>query len=342
MIGQPSSTGGWVLAAGLSLAVHGAAAGALLWRPTLPWPGATGDPAPAVISVTALPPPKAEPAAEVLTPVTTPAPPPEPQLLTDTGNESAPEPASPETSPVLSNTALPLASDTGSAPEEPATPAGDAETGTVVETDPRLAEVFDRIRTRLTAPCLLALPVADAAGDLQLDLLAADDEQIPAMMRELTEGLETRVSVQAVLLDQRQCPALTFARRDQRYPVLPLAIQLDTPDIASGENLRGTVAGAGGRPVTLLLIDDNGVTHDIRRFLVIAGGQMRFDLPIAREGAARDTRQVLLAIATPNRLTSVGALAGELAEDFFARLSLEVGPEALIGVSSIHVRPRPW
>lgn len=339
MIGQRPAPRGWAIAAALSLAVHGAAAGALLWRPTLAWRVQAPPPQ---IQVTALPMPSLAPGTEVLQPITAPAPPPpqaevEPVPDAPAGAEAAPS----GSSPVLTSNALPTAAPEAP-PEPPAEAAPPATAGAAAdpEADPRLIALFQRIRQRLTAPCLLALPALDARGGIRLNLLAADDAQIPGLLRDLTQGQDTGVEGQAVLLDRRQCPALAFARRDARYPVFPLGISLQSQDVASGQNLRGSISGAGARQVTLLLIDDNGVTHDLRRFLVSAGGEIRFDLPIARDGAGRDTHQLLLAVATPRRPQTVDAAAGELAEVFFDRLSREVGPEALIGVSSVYVRAK--
>lgn len=336
MIGQQPTARGWALAAGLSLAVHGAAAGALLWRPALPWQAE--PPPPAQIQVTALPLPTLAPGTEVLRPITGPVPAaPVPRAAAEAPEAPAGAEAAPiEASPVLTSNALP----TARAEAPPETVAQPDHEAVAPGTDPRLAALFQRIRQRLTAPCLLALPALDAEGRIRLNLLAADDAQIPGLLRDLTQGDGTGVDAQAVLLDRRQCPALAFARRDARYPVFPLGISLQSQDVASGASLRGTISGAGGRQVTLLLIDDNGVTHDLRRFLVSVGGELRFDLPIARDGAGRDTHQLLLAVASPRPPATADAAAGTLAEDFFDRLSREIGPEALVGVSSVYVRAK--
>lgn len=336
MIGQQPMLRGWALAAGLSLALHGAAAAALLWHPALPWQDEP-PPVSALIEVTALPRPVLAARTEVLRPITAPAPPePEPEPATETAALAAPGPLG--GSPVLTSTALPTGRAAPPEPEPAAPEPATAQPGP--DADPRLVALFQRIRSRLTAPCLLALPALDGEGRIRLNLLAADDAQIPGLLRALTEGLETGIDGQAVLLDRRQCPALAFARRDARYPVFPLGINLQSQDVASGASLRGTISGAGGRQVTLLMVDDNGVTHDLRRFVIAAGGQIRFDLPVARDGAGRDTHQLLLAVATPARPAAVSAGAGELAESFFQRLSREVGPEALVGVSSVYIRAK--
>lgn len=335
MIGMQASTRGWTLAAAISVAVHTAAASAVIWRPAWFWGGA--EPArPAEIQVTALTLPGPDGAAEALTPVTSPVPAPQIEAA------ATPEPAlAPDASPILQNEALPVAPPPETpkpsaamppAPEAP--PGGDP----AAEADPRLIDLFDRIRNRLTAPCMLALPALTADGRIRLNLLAADDGQIPALLRELTQGFGSDVTGQAVLLDPRQCPGLAFARRDLRYPVFPLAVQLQSPDVTSGNSLRGTISGGAGRYVTLLMVDDNGVTHDLRRFLVKSGGKINFDVPVARDGNIRDTHQLLIAVATASRPETVSRAAGELAEDFFDQLLRETGPEALVGVASVYIR----
>lgn len=343
MIGHRASGRGWVTAAAISVSVHAAAAGALVWQPQWGWEWqAAPDQHSAEIQLTALSLPGDDPAGEVLTPVSTALPTPELEPLVQTG---AQDPADPlQNAPLLQNTALPMVSEGGgdTPPPDPAPEQSPPEQSppeqSAAETDPRLVELFQRIQSSLGAPCLLALPALAEDGQIRLNLLAADDAVIPALLRDLTQGLETEVSGQAVLLDSRQCPALAFARRDPRYPVFPLAVQLQSQDVAGGDSLRGTVSGGAGRYVTLLMVDDNGSTHDLRRFLINSGGRISFDVPVARDGKARDTHQLILAVATPARPATISREAGALAEDFFDQLAREIGPDALIGVASAYIR----
>ena len=336
---QPTGRG-WALAAALSLAVHGAVAGGLLWRPSLPWLDRPDTPEELQVTAITLPPlDSAEP--EGLDPVDPPetSVPDIPEVQTLTADDPAVEHdfGDPGQSPLLMNEALPVAPgvDTTSAISAPTAP--DA-TDPAPNLDPRLVTLIQRIRSRIDQTCLLAIPGLDGDGGVQVTMLTADDGPVPTLMATLTEGLDDEVAGQTALVDPRQCPALGFARRDERYPVFPLGISLQSRDIPGGDNLRGTISGAAGRYVSLLLIDDNGVTHDLRRYLVSSGGRMRFDLPVAREGAARDTFQLLLAIATPSRPAAMSN-AGEGAQDFFDRLGQELGPDTLMGLTSLYIRP---
>lgn len=342
MIGTTPQKGLWSLAGALSMALHSAALAAVIWRPSFQF---TADPPPTTmqIDVSALQ-PSPEVSAPVLTTealpgpdltaVQTPASPQvqpsaeEPQVLTSLLDPSRDLPALPQARPDIIDNG-------GETPApDPQQPAVDSQ----AEADPRLVELFQRIRNQLTEPCLLALPAMRGEDELQLGVLAASDRQISALMRDLTEGLSTPVTQAATLIDQRQCPAISFARNDARYPVFGLGFQLEAQDIASGNALRGRISGSTGYYTTLLMIDDNGTVHDLRRFLISSAGTTNFDVPVARMGAARDTNQILLALATPTRPQTVAQRAGELAEPFFAALEAELGPEAMIGITSIYVR----
>ncbi len=337
MIGAAPARLGWAQAVALSLLLHGAGTAALVWRPD--WQrgdAAPGAPVRLELDLSALT-SATRPEAPTLTPVTA------ADAASETLTPAQPAPVSPDIgaellTPLLSQPSLPLVDSLsprpGAAPQTPEAPLPDSGPA-----DPRIAELFDRIRGRLGESCLLALPALLGEDQIQLGVLAADDRRISGLLRELTQGLETEITESAVLLDPRQCPALDFVRRDPRYPLPGLGLQIEAQDIASGGNLRGRISGAAGLYTTLLLIDDNGVVHDLRRFQIASAGTTQFEVPLARSGGARDTHQLVLAIASPFRPETVATHAGELAEAFFARLSREAATaDTRIGIGSVYVR----
>lgn len=342
----------WLQAVAMSLVLHGAAIGGILYERAPAAPTSTATPP--VITVDTLLSQGAAPAAPVLTPVVpevlqpqdiaslpapTQAPParipadslaqaPMDSAIVTTGGEmwAVVQPAIPDVPLPGLDDAPPEAPD----PALPAEPVGEP-------LDPRLEGMIQRIRDKLDESCLLALPQLTADGQVRIAVLAAADRQIGAFVDEITEGLG-EIPDRRVLLDQRQCPGLTFARRTADYPLFGLQMQLDAADIDSGNSVTGRIANGAGHYNTLLLVDDNGVVQDLRRFLTVQGGEVGFDVPMSRAGAARDTNQLLIAIATPGRIDSVTRNAGRLAADFFPELIAELGDNVLIGVSSVYVR----
>ncbi|MFB9224634.1 hypothetical protein [Paracoccus cavernae] len=370
MIGAGGANGRryWLQATAISLALHGAAIAGVLYQPDLraltrfepppepeitietlfpdtPAEGETGDPAA----------PEITPPAEVLTETQ-----PEPEVLTPlppTGAESQaqaqpPAQVQPESeasivtlaadlpSVALPDLARELATATDAATGGEAGPvpeAPPAQSGSSDPVDPRFADLVARLRAQLQSACLLALPQLQD-GTLSLTVLTANDREVAPFVAEVGSGMDAAPAGRPVLLDNRQCPGVTFLRRNASYPAFALPISLSAADIASGESATGRIEKGAGYYNTLLLVDDNGVVQDLRRFLTVQGGRVTFDVPMAREGSARDTNQLLIAIATPRPLQSVTQNAGRDAATFFAALDAELDDAARLGVVSLYIR----
>lgn len=346
MIGERPDGWKWAQASGLSVALHAAVLGYLIWQPSFEF--MTMDPPAPLdhIQITALMPQTTPEPPEVTTETVSEAETITETLPTDGGSETITSSAMPELEPasptpteageVLTSTME--AGGTDEQPDEGPEPLPVESTAEAAPPDPRMIQLIERIRGRLTEPCMLALPVMRGEEEMQLNVVSDDDHNITALMDDLTAGVAGDITRQAVLVDPRQCPAVAFVRRDQRYPVYALGIQLESAQIARGTSLRGQITNAGGYYQSLLMIDENGVVHDMRRFLLTSARATRFDFAVARYRPARDTHQMLVALATPNRPETVATHAGQPAKDFFDALFAEVGQNALIGVSSFYVQ----
>lgn len=359
MIGARSQPRKWAAAAAFSVAVHTAAAVWFVWRPDFGsmLPGPAAEPVQMEISALTMPPAVAPVVSDPVQVAAAPV-----EFMSTAVPETSPGAATTETlaalppwgllpdlvDPGLVTALDPAGGAGGEGPDQEPDAPGVADpdlspdptagitTGTPA--DPRLAPLIDRIRDQLSAPCLLALPMLDAQGDVSLLVLSDSDRDLTSLTGQLTQGLDMPVTQTSALLDPRQCPAVAFARRDPRYPVLPLALSTNAVELPPGGTLSGQIVGGGGYYTTLLLVDDNGVVHDLRRFLVNSAGRVSFDLPMIRDGAARDTRQLLVALSTPARPDTVTRRAGEAAGPFFDALFAEIGQTALVGVASVYVR----
>ncbi|MFV0410663.1 MAG: hypothetical protein ACK5LJ_13520 [Paracoccus sp. (in: a-proteobacteria)] len=348
MIGDQREGRNWAQASGASLVLHAAVLGLLFWRPAFDFLDRT-EPVPlAQIEITTLSvPTRPELPQTPAETVTETAPDsaqaaPGPETITSAAlPELSPDPAPPPPSETIASgdPEVPAEADPAPAGIGGETPPGSlpVQVNTEAEApDPRLLDLIARIRDRLTEPCMLALPMRRGEGELQLSVLSDNDRNITALTDDLLAGIEGDVTREAVLLDPRQCAAVAFARRDPRYPVFALGLQLDSQNVARGEVLRGQITNGAGYYQTLLLVDENGVVHDMRRFLVSSSQVTRIDFPVARWRAPRDTHQLLIALATPNRPQTVSTHAGEAAEPFFDALFAEIGQNALIGISSFY------
>ena len=328
----------WLQAGAISVLMHTAVIAGVIHEPD-PTP-AKNDPVAAPINIEAM----APVAMESVTPATAP--------VDTVSNLPQPDPVEPSPAinqPPLQTSIVTTPNEqwavvTQPMPQLPATPAGPSAALPPPEMpqpsgpplDPRLAELIEAIRGRLDQPCLVALPQLAGEDAIRLGVLASDDREIGSFLQAIDP--EGQYESRRALLDQRQCPALTFARRTGAYPIFGLGVSLEATEIDSGGAAVGRITNGAGHYNTLLLIDDNGVVQDLRRFLVAQGGDVTFHVPMTRDGSARDTQQLLIAVATNQRINSVTTHAGRLAADFFPALLAEIGDDALIGVGSIYVR----
>ncbi len=199
-------------------------------------------------------------------------------------------------------------------------------------------ELVAKIRANTTDACLVAMPQQGQDGAPELVMLAADEPSISAFAADVLEEIDPRPGQRGVLIDPRQCPAATFIRENVSYPAFRLSLGVVNDRLPTGEELTGVVGRAAGAYVTLLLVDDNGVVQDIGSYLTFAGADARFSVPMRREGAARDTSQMLIALTTDSRPRTLDAQNGQLAEDFFPALKAEIGTSVPLVMIPFEVR----
>ena len=199
-------------------------------------------------------------------------------------------------------------------------------------------ELVAKIRANTSDACLVAMPQQGSDGAPELVMLAADEPSITAFAADVLAGINPRPSQRGVLIDPRQCAAATFVRENTSYPAFRLSLGVVTDRLPSGEELTGAVGRAAGAYVTLLLVDDNGVVQDVGSYLTFAAGDARFSIPMRRDGTARDTSQMLIALATDSRPRTLDAQNGQLAEDFFPALKAEIGTSIPLVMIPFEVR----
>lgn len=228
--------------------------------------------------------------------------------------------------------ATPLVS-TGTPTIRPASPGSGGD-----EVAGQMTELVRRIRAQLSDPCLLAIPQQLANGGAELVMLGNTDTGMRAFADTVLEGISPRPTERSILVDNRQCEALNYVRQSEAYPAFRLTISLDSQTIASGESISGAIGNVGGRYVTLVLVDDDGVVQELGDYLSFQGGFARFDVPLRRAGVVRDTSQVLIAFGSTARPRTVDTQNGQLAETYFEALRTELGPNTPMVMVPFFVR----
>tara|TARA_B100000768_G_scaffold107009_1_gene99300 strand:- start:9133 stop:11088 length:1956 start_codon:yes stop_codon:yes gene_type:complete len=204
--------------------------------------------------------------------------------------------------------------------------------------DISIGKLLRRIRELPQQQCTLALPRrAGGVSGAGLSLIGADVEQLQRLGKSINEGLDFEPQLLSEIIDPRQCAVLDALRQSDSYPANRIGLSLESTELESGSSLRGTVIGAGGLYLTLLLIDDNGVVQDVAPF-VTDGASLAFDAPVARSGPARTTRQILLALGTTDETLDFSGQIGLEAQDVFTANSAQQLQKMVFGVATFDLQ----
>ena len=223
-------------------------------------------------------------------------------------------------------------------------PAAVAAIANPTPSDLAIGALLRRIRTTPHEQCTLVLPRRLAAGTgnnaalAALSVVGADSGVLDLLSGRVTDSLEFTTAQTRELIDPRQCATLDAIRQSDSYPANRIGLSLDAASLTSGDTLSGSVLGAGGLFVTLLLIDDNGVVQDMAPFIRIQDNTPRFEAPVARTGPARATRQILLALGTQSAPLDLSGQIGRLAEDVFTAIPPATLQSAVFGFATIDIR----
>lgn len=205
--------------------------------------------------------------------------------------------------------------------------------------DLAVADLIQRIQSNPAPDCLVALPRRVGADGIGLTLISAqDDARAEFANRLLTRPEDAEIRQTPMLIDPRQCPALGFVAANRDYPATRIGIRIERAEVPSGNRLSGTLTNVRQRNLTLFLVDNNGVVHNLDRFVAQQDGTLRFDVPVTRVGPRRDTKQLILAVASDDPLDQFSALSGQRAEDVFTNLSAALVRDVALAVLAFDVR----
>lgn len=254
---------------------------------------------------------------------------PAPERLTATAPSAAPAP----TAPLAPVTATGIAPVAAVAPRVTRPPRPSPAVPTVAPPPPPppgspqaiVNELVAKIRTRVADPCLVATPQTAASGAPELAILSSSETAISDFATAVLADIAPPPGQRSILIDDRQCAALDYLRENPSYPGFRLTAGLVTDQLTGQANLQGAIGRAGGNYVSLLLVDDNGVVQVLNTYLSFAGGEARFDAPLRRDGNPRDTKQLLIAVASDTRPQTLDTQNGQEADVFFDALRAELG-----------------
>jgi hypothetical protein len=124
-------------------------------------------------------------------------------------------------------------------------------------------------------------------------------------------------------ITEAQCSGISFTRVVLRDSAPNVHIDLDRDWIESGEELTGRVSGGSFDFVTLLMLDDDGMVHNILEHLRSGPVGFEFSAPVYPISDGKHRAQLVIAVAASMPLPALQSTAVTHGEDYFAELFMQ-------------------
>ena len=198
---------------------------------------------------------------------------------------------------------------------------------------------YCQIQDQDDTECLIALPSRFGTDGIGLSVIGSDDVAMIDYLETVLTDTSDSITQARILVGSPQCPALDFISANRDYPATRIGLRLEKTQIRSGGRLLGLLQlPTASSDVLLLLIDNNGVVQDLVDFTQTKDTILRFEVPMTRVGPLRDTRQLLLAVASQKPLDDLRRRNGQLAQDVFGDLPADLARNAALAVIGFEVR----
>jgi hypothetical protein len=212
------------------------------------------------------------------------------------------------------------------------------------EPPPGRLDPADRFtRTYRGGECFFPVPVASQDGGA-IAGYGLQAESVQAFRQAYAQRLGVEPDVDWRPITDSQCGGISFARIILGGSPPGVHIGLDRKEIGSGEDLAGRVTGSRFEFVTLLLVDDAGLVHNVLDYLRPAASGVEFSFPVHPVDDGMDRVQLIMAVSASMPLAALNRTTAVHSDDFFPELlkqAREAGALLDLGLEDFVILDRP-
>ncbi len=142
--------------------------------------------------------------------------------------------------------------------------------------------------------CFFAAPVVLADGSPAIEGYGLNSAPFRALDQAIrrADGFEADIGVRQVA--EPQCPAIAFLNQLRKTPAVPIRLELTASSLRAGQPISGSVSGADGREIAVLVVAADGTARALPATLSGADGALTFS---ARLDPGEGGQQLILAVA---------------------------------------------
>jgi serine/threonine protein kinase len=206
-----------------------------------------------------------------------------------------------------------------------------------IASPPSDEKIRDFIKQFGSDDCFLAVPAVISGHTAEIEGYGLGREQFDELDHAMqANGFEAKIDVRKIT--KAQCSALAFMRPSLSSINNPQGLDVKRGDLRMGDTLEAAV-GMGAANLSLLLVDDEGIVHDVSNQL--RPGTKGPEFAMRLQAVHLPHTWLLMAIASPQPIGALTSLQSAAAKDFFPSLGAEAKqlaqrPEVSLGYVKIN------
>jgi hypothetical protein len=169
-------------------------------------------------------------------------------------------------------------------------------------------------------------------------------ESVDMFRQAFAQALGSAPNVDWRPLSDAQCAGISFTRLVLGDSAPTVRIGLERKELDVGHNLAGRVTGSRLEFVTLLVVDDSGVVHNVLDHLTPEAADLAFDIPVQPVDDGADRVQLLMAVGASRPLPLLASTTPVHSDDFFPALrdqTVDAGAVLELGLEDFVILGRP-
>jgi hypothetical protein len=181
----------------------------------------------------------------------------------------------------------------------------------------------DFTRSYREGECFFPLRVAALDGHA-IRGYGVQAESVRLFSEAFAKALGTAPEVEWRPLTDAQCTGISFTRVILGNSAPGIRIELARKELAAGERLAGRAIGNRHEFVTLLVVDDSGIVHNVVDYLYSGPAEIVFSVPVYPVDEGMDRVQLIMAVGASLPLPALKSTEAMHSDDYFPVLLRQV------------------
>jgi hypothetical protein len=179
------------------------------------------------------------------------------------------------------------------------------------------------LRSFAAGPCFAVRARDDDPSGRSITTIGADPAAFERFGAAFQQAVRARPDLHALVVQPSQCPAVDFIN-SASSPTRGLPhIELERAEVGKNRPLSGTVRGLNGRPLLLMVVDDDGDVIRLPTRMAPGADSATFSASFTGDPSSFGKPQMVIAVVSDEPLGAGEKMAGAPSADLMPKLSAE-------------------